>query len=131
HLVGNDVDAAQDHLIERVRGERLAQQRRAAAPHRETDRRERPRPAARLYERRAAAIDDVNRWARYSAAAGRGRVVACDDTSPLLNAPRDVSSSGAKSSTAIAAETAAAAALSLPASSTVMVRCRTAWSMSR
>ena len=78
HLVGDDVDAAEDHLVEGVRRERLAQQQRPAALHGEIDRRERPRLAARLDERRAAAVDDVDRAAPYSAACdavpGGGRV---------------------------------------------------------
>ena len=71
HLVGDHVDAAEDDLVERVRRERLAQQQRPAALHREIDRRERAGLAARLDERRAAAVDDVDRAPRYSAAAGR------------------------------------------------------------
>ncbi len=73
HLVGDDVDATKDHLIEGVRRERLAQQQRPPALHRKIDRRERPGLAARLDERRAAAVDDVDRTARYSAACGGGR----------------------------------------------------------
>jgi hypothetical protein len=41
--------------------------------HGEIDRRERARLAARFYERRAAAVDDVDRAAPYSAACGGGR----------------------------------------------------------
>src|SRR5262249_43533254 len=58
----------------------LAQQQRPPAGDGEIDRRERPRPPARADERRAAAVDDVNRAVRYSAAVG-GNV--CDDTPPL------------------------------------------------
>src|SRR5262249_50062470 len=47
------------------------------------DRRERARPPARANERRAAAVDDVNRAVRYSAAVGRGDVG--DDVSPCKN----------------------------------------------
>ena len=63
HLVGDDVDAAEDDLVERIRRERLAQQQRPAALHRQVDRRERAGLAARLDERRAAAVDDVDRAA--------------------------------------------------------------------
>ena len=70
HLVGDDIDAAENDLIEGVRRERLAQQQRPAALHGEIDRRERTRPAARLDEGRAAAVDDIDRTSRYSAATG-------------------------------------------------------------
>jgi hypothetical protein len=63
HLVGDDVDAAEDHQIERGRRERLAQQQRPAALHGEVDGGERARLAARLEEWRAAAVDDVDRTA--------------------------------------------------------------------
>ena len=72
HLVGDDIDAAEDHLIESVRRERLTQQQRPAALHREIDRRERTGLAARLDERRAAAVDDIDRAVLYSAAAAGG-----------------------------------------------------------
>ena len=80
HLVGDDVDAAEDDLVEGVGRERLAQQQRPPAGDGEIDRRERARPSARADERRAAAVDDVNRTGRYSAAVGRD--MACDGTSP-------------------------------------------------
>src|SRR6516225_1432250 len=83
HLVGDDVDAAEDDLVEGVGGKRLAQQQRPPAGDGEIDRREGPRPPARADERRAAAVDDVNRAGRYSAAVGRGDVG--DDTSPLAD----------------------------------------------
>jgi len=41
--------------------------------HGEVDRRERARLAARLDERRAAAVDDIDRAVPYSAACGGGR----------------------------------------------------------
>jgi len=72
HLVGEDIDAAEDDLVESLRRERLAQQKRPPALHREIDRRERPRPAARLDERRAAAVNDIDRTLPYSAAADCG-----------------------------------------------------------
>ena len=68
HFVGDDIDAAEDHLVEGVRREWLAQQQRPAALHGEIDRRERARLAARLDEWRAAAVDDIDRTVRYSAA---------------------------------------------------------------
>ncbi|MGD0152131.1 MAG: hypothetical protein ABSB77_26455, partial [Xanthobacteraceae bacterium] len=40
-LVGDDIDAAEDHLVEGIRLKRLAQQQRPAALHGEVDRRER------------------------------------------------------------------------------------------
>jgi len=80
HLVGKDVDAAENDQVERVGRERLAQQQRPAAGDGEVDRRERSRPPARPDERGAAAVDDVNRTRRYSAAVGRDMV--CDSTSP-------------------------------------------------
>ncbi len=126
HLVGDDVDAAENDLVEGVGRKRLAQQQRPPALHREIDRRERAGLAARLDERRAAAVDDIDRAPLYSAANGRGSDVGCDGTSPLVAAPRAVSSSGAKSSTAIAAATASAAARSCAASLAVIVRCFTA-----
>ena len=86
HLVGEDVDAAEDDLVERVGGERLAQQQRPAAGDGEIDRRERARPPARADERRAAAVDDVDRAGRYSAAVGRDMV--CDSTSPVSDSFR-------------------------------------------
>ena len=61
HLVGDDVDAAEDHLIEGGGREGLPRQQRPAALHGEIDRRERARPAARFQERRPAAVDDVDR----------------------------------------------------------------------
>ena len=106
HLVGDHVDAAEDDLVERVGRERLAQQQRPPAGDREIDRRERTRPPARLDERRPAAVDDVDRTARHSAAVGRD--IAFDSTSPW-DARRGDNSSGAKSSTAITPATAWAA----------------------
>jgi hypothetical protein len=61
HLVGNDVDAAEDDRIERVGRERLPCQQRPPALHGEIDRREWAGPAARFQERRAAAVDDIDR----------------------------------------------------------------------
>src|SRR5262249_31851625 len=61
HLLGGDADAAEDDLIEGVGRKRLAQQQRPPAGDREIDRGERPRPPARADERRAAAVDDVDR----------------------------------------------------------------------
>ena len=60
HLVGDDIDDAENDLIERIRRERLAQQQRPAALHGEIDRRERA-DAARLQKRRAGAVDDIDR----------------------------------------------------------------------
>ncbi len=59
-------------MIEGVRRERLAQQQRPAALHGEIDWREWAWFAARLDERRAAAVDDIDRTPLYSAAAGQG-----------------------------------------------------------
>src|SRR6185312_1328077 len=129
HLVGNDVDAAEDNLIEGVGRERLAQQQWAATLHRQIDRRERPRFTACLDERRPAAIDDIDRSRGYCAAGLRA--FACDDTSPFLAAPRDVNSCGEKSLTAMAADTASAADLSSAASPAVMIFCASALSASR
>src|SRR6516165_2510601 len=86
HLVGDDVDAAEDDLVEGVGGKRLAQQQRPPAGDGEIDRRERPRPPARADERRAAAVDDVNRARCYAAAVGGGDVG--DDISPTAAYPR-------------------------------------------
>ena len=61
HLVGDDVDAAENDLIERVGRKRLPGQQRPAALHGEIDRRERPGTAARFQERRPAAVDNKNR----------------------------------------------------------------------
>jgi hypothetical protein len=60
-------------LIERIRCKWLAQQQRPPALHGQIDWRERTRLAARLDERRAAAVNNVNRPAPYSAASGGGR----------------------------------------------------------
>src|SRR5262249_57792485 len=68
-------------VVEGVGGKRLAQQQRPPAGDGEVDRRERAGPPARADERRAAAVDDVNRTVCYSAAVGRGDVG--DDASPL------------------------------------------------
>ena len=74
-------DAAEDDLVECIRRERLAQQQRLAAGDGEIDRRERPRPPARADERRAAAVDDVDRASRYAAAVTRSSIG--DGNSPL------------------------------------------------
>src|SRR5262249_18160460 len=60
--------------------ERLAQQQRFAAGDGEIDRRERARPPARADERRAAAVNNVDRAPRYSAAITRSSI--CDGRSP-------------------------------------------------
>src|ERR1700722_18112524 len=113
HLVGDDVDAAENDLIEGVRRERLAQQQRPAALHREIDRRERARPAPRLEKRSAAAVDDVDRPRLYSAALDWIGVGAGDDTSPCGRAARrGEMSSAAKSSTAMTSATARCTAAS-------------------
>src|SRR5262249_13991579 len=64
-----------------VGGKRLAQQQRPPAGDGEIDRRERARPPARADERRAAAVDDVNRASGYSPAVGGTSV--CGDTPPI------------------------------------------------
>src|SRR6516165_2840899 len=87
HLVGDDVDAAEDDLVEGVGGKRLAQQQRPPAGDGEIDRRERARPPARADERRAAAVDDVNRAPCYAAAVGGGDVG--DETSPVADSVFD------------------------------------------
>jgi hypothetical protein len=61
HLVGDDVDAAEDHRVEGLRREGLAREKRPAALHGEIDRRERPRFSPCAQERRARAIDDIDR----------------------------------------------------------------------
>ena len=105
HLVGDDVDAAEDDLVERVGRERLAQQQRPPAGDREIDRRERARPAARLDERRAAAVDDVDRAAVTPlpsvGIAGMARLAIAICSLRGDGSRRGDSSSGAKSSTAI------------------------------
>ena len=73
HLVGDDVDAAENDLIERARRERLPRQQRASRLHREIDRREGSGAALRLEKRRSAAVDDINR-ARHQLAALSGVV---------------------------------------------------------
>jgi hypothetical protein len=67
HLVGDDVDATEDHLVEGIGRERLARQERPSALHGKIDRGERPRAAARLQERGAGSIDNKD-WtsARFS-----------------------------------------------------------------
>jgi hypothetical protein len=75
-FVGEHDDAAEDDLVEGVGGKRLAKEQRPPAGHREIDRRERAGPSARADERRAAAVDDVDR-AAYSAGCCVG-----DDVSP-------------------------------------------------
>ncbi len=127
HLVGDDVDATEDHLVERIRRERLAQQQWPAAGDGEVDRRERTRPPARPDERGAGAVDDIDRsGGRYSAALGR--LIACDSTSP--RARRGDSSWAGKSSTATAAATASASARSNAASASLISPCWRALSMS-
>src|SRR5262249_38294925 len=79
-FVGEHDDAAEEHFVEGIGREWLAQEQWLAASDREIDRRERPRPPARADEGRAAAVDDVNGTAGYSAAVGRDCV--CDDVSP-------------------------------------------------
>ena len=64
-------DAAEDDLVEGIRRERLAQKERLAAGDGEIDRREWARPPARADERRAAAVNDVDRASRHSAAVTR------------------------------------------------------------
>jgi hypothetical protein len=61
HLVGDDVDAAQNHLIEGGRRKGLPRQQGPAALHGEINRGEGPGAAARFQERRPAAVDDKNR----------------------------------------------------------------------
>src|SRR5207244_13083737 len=60
-----------------------AKAQRTPASHVENDRPERPRPPARADERRAAAVDDVNRARCYSAAVGRDG--GCDEIPPCEN----------------------------------------------
>ena len=60
HFVGRGRGATEDHLVELGGLERLAQQQRAAGVGREIRRRERPGSVARLEERRARAVDDVD-----------------------------------------------------------------------
>src|SRR5262249_5907262 len=112
HLVGDHVDAAEDHLVEGVGGKRLAQQQRPAALDRKVDRREGAGPSACLEERRAAAVDDEDRPRRHSAAFDWNEGVVGDGTSPWAGTARWVSSSAAKSSTAITSATASCTALS-------------------
>jgi len=76
-------DAAEDHFVEGIGLERLAQEQRPPARDREIDRRERAGPAARADERRATAVDDVNGAAAHAAAVAADCV--CDDVSPCEN----------------------------------------------
>ncbi len=62
-FVGEHDDAAEDDLVEGVGGKRLAQQQRPPAGDGEIDRGERAGAPARADERRAAAVDDVDRAA--------------------------------------------------------------------
>ena len=119
HFVSNDVDTAKNDLVEGVGREWLTQQQRTAALHGKINRRERSWFAARLDERCATAVNDINRTPCYSAAGLWA--FACDGTPPFLAAPRDANSCGEKSSTAMAADTASAAACSCAASSALMV----------
>ena len=82
-LVREHDDAAEDHFVEGVGLERLAQEQRPPASDREIDWRERAGPATRADERRAAAVDDVNGAAAHAAAVGAGCI--CDDVSPREN----------------------------------------------
>ena len=74
HLIGNDVDAAENDLVERVGREGLAQQQRSPALDGKIDGRKWA-DAARLEERRAASVNNVDGPVVHSAAVGRGRVV--------------------------------------------------------
>ena len=67
HLVSDDVDAAEDDLIKRIRRERLACQQGPPALNGKIDRRERARPDPRLEEGRPASIDDVDRQVQLAA----------------------------------------------------------------
>src|SRR5262249_43095807 len=121
-LVSHHVHAAENDLVECVRSKRLAQQQRSPARDREINWRERAGPPARAQERRAAAVDDIDRAGGYSAAVGRD--IACDGASPCPSAGDN--SSGAKSSTATAAAAAAAAARSCAASAGLIKPCPSA-----
>src|SRR5271166_5851326 len=70
HLLGGHADAAENDLVESIRGEWLAQQQRPPAGHREIHRRERARTPTRPDEGRAAAIHNKDRPCCYSAAVG-------------------------------------------------------------
>src|SRR4030095_2657880 len=61
HLVGNDINAAEDHLVEGGGRKGLARQQRPAALHGAIDGSERPGTEASLDERRPAAVDNENR----------------------------------------------------------------------
>ena len=93
------------------------------------DRRERARPPARLDERRAAAVDDVDRTARLF----RGRRSATSLAMTRLPgaALRDSSSRRKSHRRRRAAATAAAAAWSCAASASLMMPCCRALSISR
>ena len=111
-LVGNRVDAAEDHLVERIRTERLAQKQRPAAGDGEIDRGKRSGLAARLQERRARAVDYIDRTAC------RLTGVGCDGFSSFFSR-QGLSSAGAKSSTMIASCTASLAACNAAVSAAV------------
>ena len=76
HLVRRRRGAAEDHLVELVGRERLAQQQCAAGGGGEVGRRERTGPVARLEERRARAVDDVDRLVHRVLSAGRASCAA-------------------------------------------------------
>ena len=107
HLVGDHVDAAENDLVEGVRRKRLAQQQRPPALDGQIDRRERARVAARLEERRPAAVDDDRPAGPLLRGVRLDRSRVGDDTSPCAaTARRGEISSGAKSSTAMTSATA-------------------------
>ena len=68
HLVGNDIDAAEDDLIEGVGREGLPRQQRPSALHGQIDRGEGSRPGTRLQERCSCTVDDID-WPRHQLAA--------------------------------------------------------------
>jgi hypothetical protein len=81
-FVGEHDDAAEDDLVESVGGKRLAQEQRPSAGDGEIDRRERARASARADERRAAAVDDVDR-AAYPVGCDVGDDMSpCEDVRP-------------------------------------------------
>jgi hypothetical protein len=61
HLVDRGRRAAEDHLVELVGGEALARKQRAAGLRGEIGRAERPGTVLGLEERRARAVEDVDR----------------------------------------------------------------------
>src|SRR5204862_2804665 len=111
HLVRDDVDAAEDHLVERGGREGLPRQERPAALHGKVDRGEWSGTRTRFQERRPAAVDNENRsrhqlaalcspisWKNRCTSAG---FLYCGD-----------SASGGKSSTSITFTTASCAVAS-------------------